>query len=290
MTRIGSQLDLGAAQPLTIDTADGPIAALHTGSPDAPAALLLPGYTGSKEDFGPIMDALAGAGLHAVAIDLPGQYESPGPTEVACYTTTALGARVREIAVGLGGRVHLLGHSFGGLVARAAVLAGADLFASLVLMDSGPAALGGARAERIELMRPLLPELGVAGIYAASEALAASEPGHVPDPPELAAFMQRRFVAGSAAMLAGMGEAILAESDRVDELAAAGLPVLVLFGSDDDAWSPQLQREMARRLGARHVEIDGAAHSPAVENPPATAAALIGFWRAQGLPAQGLPA
>jgi len=170
MTRIAGQLDLGAARPLSIATADGPIAALHSGPPDGRPALLLPGYTGSKEDFGPIMDALAGAGLHAVAIDLPGQYESPGPTEVAGYTTVALGSRVREIAAQLGDGVHLVGHSFGGLVARAAVLAGADLFASLVLMDSGPAALSGSRAERIELMRPLLPELGVAGIYAASEA------------------------------------------------------------------------------------------------------------------------
>ena len=282
MTRIAGQLDLGAARPLSIATADGPIAALHSGPPDGRPALLLPGYTGSKEDFGPIMDALAGAGLHAVAIDLPGQYESPGPTEVAGYTTVALGSRVREIAAQLGDGVHLVGHSFGGLVARAAVLAGADLFASLVLMDSGPAALSGSRAERIELMRPLLPELGVAGIYAASEALAASEPDHVPDPPELAAFMQRRFVAGSAAMLAGMGEAVTSEPDRVAELAAAGLPMLVMFGVRDDAWLPQLQREMALRLGARCVEIDGAAHSPAVENPEATATALIEFWRAQG--------
>jgi pimeloyl-ACP methyl ester carboxylesterase len=36
---------------------------------------------------------------------------------------------------------------------------------------------------------------------------------------------------------------------------------------------------MATRLSAERVAIPGAAHSPAVENPAATAAALVDFWR-----------
>jgi pimeloyl-ACP methyl ester carboxylesterase len=52
----------------------------------------------------------------------------------------------------------------------------------------------------------------------------------------------------------------------------------VLFGAEDDAWPPAEQRDMARRLGARSVAVPGAAHSPAVENPAGTAAALLDFW------------
>jgi pimeloyl-ACP methyl ester carboxylesterase len=273
---VTSQLELGSSRPVRIDTSGGAVAALQCGS--GTPVLLLPGFTGSKEDFGPILDPLAAAGFAVTAVDLPGQFESPGPAEPAGYTPAALAVAVQEVAASLGGPVHLLGHSFGGLVARAAVLAGGP-FASLVLMDSGPGAIPGTRAERIELMRPLLPQLGVEGVYEASEALAASEPGYVPDPPELAAFFRRRFVAGSAAMLEGMGTALLDEPDRVGELAAAALPALVLFGADDDAWPPAVQRAMAERLGASCVEIAGAAHSPAVENPAATAAALIEFWQ-----------
>jgi pimeloyl-ACP methyl ester carboxylesterase len=275
-----SQLDIGSAHPLTIQIEGGSIAALEGGPADGPAVLLVPGYTGSKEDFGPLLDPMAAAGFHAVTIDLPGQFESPGPEDLAQYTPFALGACIRAIAATLSPRVHLLGHSFGGLVTRAAVIDSLDSFASFVLMDSGPAGLGGARAQMIELLRPYLPSLGVAGVYAASEAAAAAQAGYVPAPPELAAFMERRFLAGSPDMLLGMGEALLAELDRVDELAATGVPLMVIYGENDDAWSPALQAEMAARLDAEHIVIANAAHSPAVENVAATVDALISFWRA----------
>ena len=273
------QLELGSGTPTTIRTERGPIAALHAGPADGTPVLLVPGFTGSKEDFGPLLDPLADAGLRPVAIDLPGQFESAGPDDPVSYSTAELGAWVRAVAVTLGERVHLVGHSFGGLVGRAAVLAEPALFASFVLMDSGPAALAGPRAERIALLGPYLPTLGVAGVYQASEAATAAEPGYVAPPPDLAAFLEKRFLAGAPAMLQGMADALLSEPDRVAELAATGVPLLVLYGAADDAWPPAVQDEMATRLGAPVVAVPDAAHSPAVENPPATATALLEFWR-----------
>jgi pimeloyl-ACP methyl ester carboxylesterase len=271
-------------QPITFELSSGPIAALRAGTA-GPIVLLVPGFTGSKEDFAPLLAPIAAAGLTAYAIDLPGQYESPGSTDAEAYSTRALGLVLVELAHQLGGVVHLVGHSFGGLVARAAVLAAGSTndtsaFASLVLMCSGPAALGGARLERMELLRPALAVYSLAEIYDAIEAMEAADPGHVPDPPELAAFYRRRFLANDPQMLLGMGDALSSEPDRVDELAAAGLRTLVLYGVDDDAWEPALQADMAQRLHAEHVVIPDAAHSPAVENPEPTAAALLRFWRA----------
>jgi pimeloyl-ACP methyl ester carboxylesterase len=92
------------------------------------------------------------------------------------------------------------------------------------------------------------------------------------------AFLRTRFLASSIAGLFGMGEALRAEPDLVDQLRATGVPVLVCFGAADDAWPPEVQRDMAVRLGAQLAVIDGAAHSPAVEQPAATAATLAGFW------------
>ena len=165
-------------------------------------------------------------------------------------------------------------------MARSAVLARPDAFDSLVLMSSGPAAIGGGRRRRIEALEPILSAHGLAGVFEAAQAAEAADPSAVPTPPELAAFLRTRFLAGSPTMLKGMGDALRTEPDRVAELAATGVRTLVMHGADDDAWPPAVQHEMAGRLGAGYVVIPDAAHSCAVENPSATADALIEFWRA----------
>ena len=71
---------------------------------------------------------------------------------------------------------------------------------------------------------------------------------------------------------------LMTESDRVDELAAVPLPKLVLSGEVDYAWPVPTLDEMAVRLGATRVVVEGAEHSPNAERPAETAAALIAFW------------
>ena len=66
---------------VTVETIRGSFAALEalpsTGVTERRPALLIPGYTGSKEDFLPVLGPLAAAGRRVVAIDMRGQYESP---------------------------------------------------------------------------------------------------------------------------------------------------------------------------------------------------------------------
>jgi pimeloyl-ACP methyl ester carboxylesterase len=274
------QLALGAARHGILATDTGTIATLSAGTAGGPAVLLVPGFTGSKEDFAPLLDPLAARGFHVTAIDLPGQFESPGPEDAAAYTPARLGAALPGIAAVLSPQVHLVGHSFGGLVARAAVIARPTAFASVALMSSGPSALGGRRREHIELLAPIFADGGLEAVYEASLALDASDPTHVAPGPQLAAFLRRRFLAGVPAMLSGMADALCNEPDRVVELAATRVPSLVVYGTDDDAWPPAIQQGVAARLGASQVVIAGAAHSPAIENPAATTDALVSFWRA----------
>jgi pimeloyl-ACP methyl ester carboxylesterase len=263
----------------TITTSGGLIAALEARPTDAPAVLLLPGYTGSKEDFADVLDPIAAAGFSAMAIDLPGQFESPGPADPVWYTPGELARVVIEVAAELGAPVHLVGHSFGGLVARAAVTAAPDCWSSLVLLCSGPAGIEGDRRDMIEALAPLLATSGLAAVFAASRELYRQRPGYVEPTPAAAAFLERRFITGVPAMLQGMGESLRTEPDRVAELAAAAVPKLVMHGVDDDAWPPAVQLDMARRLGVDRVIIPNAAHSPAAENPNDTTAALVEFWR-----------
>jgi pimeloyl-ACP methyl ester carboxylesterase len=272
----------GSFAPGTLELSGGSVAVLDTGAPPGPGgtALLVPGYTGSKEDFALILDALAGAGLRAVAMDQPGQYQSPGPARRSDYTTAWLGSVVNEVAASLDDRpVHLLGHSFGGLVARAAVLARPRLYRSLTLLCSGPAAIDGGRRELMVAMEPVARQ-GKAALYDALTAEVARRTPHPQSqpPPPLADFLRERFLASSLEGLFGMSEALTTEPDRVADLRATGVPVLVCFGEGDDAWPPAVQRDMARRLAARSAVIGGAGHSPAMEQPAQTARRLIEFW------------
>jgi len=270
-----------------LDTPTGPLALLDTGVPTGPApqapVLLVPGYTGSKEDFAPLVDPLASLGHRVVAMDQRGQFESPGVAEPAAYTMAALAADVLSVADDLAGDaagpVHLVGHSFGGLVARLAVITRPAAVRSLVLLGSGPAAIGGVRRTRMDALEPVLASGGLPAVHAVLELLAQADPTWLATPPRLREFLRRRFLGSHEVGLRAMGDALRTEPDRVAALAATGVPVLVAYGAADDAWPPQVQTEMARRLGAAVAVIPAAAHSPAVENPAEVVRALASFWR-----------
>jgi len=283
---------------LTIETSRGKFAALEalppSGVRERQPALLVPGYTGSKEDFLLILQALAAAGRQVVAIDMRGQFETPGADDADAYQLGALAADVAAVADRLGEGydsgsgspgIHLLGHSLGGLVSREVLLARAAQISSLTLMSSGPGALTGPRAQ---ILQGLLAELD----GTAPEALGAEveriwqtrmEPeatmGGVP--PMIVDFLRTRLLSSCPTGLRAMAEALLTCPDRTAALAKLdAVVVMVLYGENDDAWEPAEQEDMAARLRAQRVCIPAAAHSPAVEAPETTASTLTSFWNA----------
>ncbi len=271
------------ARHRTFDGGAGPLVALDTGGDgERGTVLLVAGFTGSKEDFAPLLLPLCAAGYRVVAVDQRGQFESPGPDDPARYSVAELAEDLVAVARQLRAEgvttLHLLGHSFGGLVARAAVLAEPTAFSTLTLLGSGPSRLGGARAQLLENLTPLLDAGGVPLVAEALEQLSMTDPSAQLVPEPTREFLSRRFLANTAAGLRGMAAAMTTEPDRVAELAATGVPVLVAYGTADDAWTPAVQEDMARRLGARHEVIAGAIHSPAIENPARTLEALVDFW------------
>lgn len=267
-----------------VETPRGSFAALEalpgSGVPERRPALLVPGLTGSKEDFLAVLHSLAASGRRVLSVDMRGQYESKGPDDEAAYSRAALGADITALVEALGpDPAHLVGHSFGGLVCREAVLAGGPRPASFTLMSSGPCAVTGQGATKAQSLRDAIPELGLETIWAI-----ALEPGYVERgvPEEIIAFLKARTLGNSATGLACMAAEILTAPDRVDDLAKhcaeTGLRTLVLYGEDDDVWHPPAQAAMAERLGAAKVVIPGATHSPAWDAPETTAAALRDFW------------
>ena len=285
----------------TIRTTRGAFAALEAVPAsrvcEREAALLVPGYTGSKEDFLAILDLLAADSRRVVAIDMRGQFETPGADDPGGYAAAALGADIVAIMHATGAR-HLVGHSYGGLIGREAVLAGTGSagtrsgseIASFTLMSSGPAALTGPRARELRAMLAALgvsqdgtPDTaalraGISGLWQdhlAPQAVAAGVPGHIVE------FLGRRMLSNDPDGLILMARHMLTAPDRTAELARLDqIPMLIIYGEDDNSWSPAAQENMARRLGARRLCIPAAVHSPAVEAPATTASALTQFWDA----------
>ncbi|MEU8463638.1 alpha/beta hydrolase [Streptomyces sp. NPDC029003] len=273
-----------AARAYRLTTARGDFAVHEAGAAVRGTALLVPGYTGSKEDFIGLLEPLAAAGYRVVTVDGRGQYESPGPREESAYALEELGRDVLAQAAALGGGpVHLVGHSLGGLVARAAVLRDAAPFASLTLMSSGPGAVAEEQRARtkllvaaLEALRETPPADSMPAVWAA---MRAQDPEDVvPDGPELAAFLRERWLVTVPEQLIATGRVLIEEPDRVAELAAVPLPKLVLSGTVDYAWPVPQMDEMAVRLGASRVLVEGAEHSPNAENPQVTARSLVNFW------------
>jgi len=279
-------------KPHIIETARGGFAALSGAAPggvnDRQPALLVPGYTGSKEDFLSVLQSLAAAGRAVTAIDMRGQYQSPPAVNRAGYALHELASDLLAVSATLatdGGRVHLLGHSFGGLVARHATLASPAAFTSLTLLCSGPGTIGGERArtlrDLLDFLEPAGTDVKLLGPLIEQVWHLQVKPQAMADgtPPEIIDFLAERAVLTCPLGLAEMAGHLLSCPDRTAELAALEqLPKLVSYGEDDDAWPPDIQDLMAKRLAAERICIPGAGHSPAVEAPETTAAMLTSFW------------
>lgn len=251
------------------------------------SVLLVPGFTGSKEDFIALHAPLAAAGYRTVAVDGRGQYESQGAEhDEAPYAQTELAkdllAQAQAVRDG-GGPLHLVGHSLGGQISRAAVLMDASPFASLTLMASGPAQISVGQQQRVQLLRDALAVMDMAQVWEAIQAMEAPEPeeadtGALDSGLDDRADLRRRWLATQPAQLIATGRQLCAEPDRVAELATLDLPKHVLSGERDDTWPIPLIDDMAVRLRAHRTVIRNAEHSPNTDQPKATADALVGFW------------
>ncbi|MFC8328893.1 alpha/beta fold hydrolase [Streptomyces olivaceus] len=248
--------------------------------------LMLPGFTGSKEDFTLLHEPLGARGYRTVAVDGRGQYESDGPeNDEARYAQPELARDVLAQVAALGGPVHLVGHSLGGQIARAAVLLDHAPFLSLTLMSSGPARISESQRQRVKLLRDALDTMTMAEVWDVMQAIGPPEEAGAPAPahgPEEPGPLRARWLGTRPAQLRATGRQLCTEPDRVGALAGLPLPCHVLSGAYDDTWPVPLLDEMAERLGARRTVVTGAEHSPNTDRPLPTARALADFWDALG--------
>ncbi len=266
-----------------IKTTRGEFAALEATPQSEPigTALLIHGFTGSKEDFIHLLPELAKLGWRAVAIDQRGCYETAGSELEADYTMTEFATDLKELLNTFTEPVHLLGHSFGGLVTQATALTGVKL-ASLTLFCSGPGAIPGTSYDWLKDFQADLRagnkatriDTSIAEMKAAGQIKNA----------EVEQFLRNRWSGSKTAALLGKAQILIDQADLSEQLAkltAAGLPVLVTHGVNDDAWPISQQQELAEIIKGEYVVISNSAHSPNVENVAETTTVLDQFWRSQ---------
>jgi len=271
-----SGLLTGPSAPSLVDGTPAISPASAPGAAGENRALLVPGYTGSKEDYAPVLPFLGEAGWDTLAYSQRGQGGSAAPVGLGAYGMSDFVGdliAVAEAWAGTTGRVHLVGHSFGGIVARAAVVKRPDLFASVTLFCSGRAVHD--RMNTLTILDPL-----PTGPGARQQVLRAYFPDMNFDEPGVgwAEFQRVRALDTASENLVGIARILSQLRPDTPALAATGVPVHVLYGDQDEIWPPSWYAEEAADLGARESIIRGGAHSAQLQFPQQWADLASSFW------------
>lgn len=272
----------------TWDCGDTTRAVMHAGMDECAAwALLIPGFTGSKEDFIAMPTPLTAAGFGMVTFDQIGQHESWGSDEPEDYELGALADDVQciiESAQRRFGRTdqpHIVGHSFGGLVAQQFLISDHVLPRSFIAFCTGPGALPSERWGALPALTSALPHTDLGELWERKLELDAEQ--GAPQPPrEIQEFLASRWMRNHPRQLKQFAHILMEQPSFIEPMTAIasdGLPIAVMWGEYDDAWPIAMQKDMAGAWSAPTIELAGVGHSPNAEDPERTARAWVTVWR-----------
>jgi len=252
----------------------GELAVASLGDPGDPRVVLIPGVTGSKEDFYLLAPILAAAGYHVQSFDLAGQYESAdaGPPAGRRYTYELL---VADVVAFLrdGGPAHVLGYSFAGILAQLALVRHPELFRSLTLLTAPPEPGQSFRGVRvIGWLSWFAPPRGGAGLMIWG---ITTNKNRVSD--SRLAFVRSRFALTRRSSVDDIVGLMKHVPDVRARVAASGIPLLVVTG-DHDLWPTHLHAANAQALGARFA-VYRTGHSPCETAPNQLGRDMLALFR-----------
>ncbi|NYE96011.1 pimeloyl-ACP methyl ester carboxylesterase [Psychromicrobium silvestre] len=252
--------------PGVFEAPSGPLAMVSMGKPENPRVVLLPGATGSKEDFWFVMPVLAEAGYFVQSYDLAGQYESfaAGPENLVPpreHYDYELFLDDLLHFLEIGGPVHLLGYSFGGILGEMFTVRHPELVLSLVLLSTPPLAgqcfRGVKRIGRFS-------SLASPGVIAALMKWGIAR-NFIPVSQARLKFAMHRFELTRPDAHLDIMDLMRHSPDLRAELTQLPQPKFVAVG-EHDLWPMKLHREFAQALGAT-LSIYPAGHSPSETTP-----------------------
>lgn len=249
----------------------------ESGPEDAPAVVLVHGFSHSLESLEPLADALE-SDHRVIRFDLPG-HGLTGPREDEAYSVEAtvdqVGALLETVAPE---RFALAGHSLGGLVAWRYTAQHGDKVERLILIAPGGypnLGVGDQPAEvpgQVRLFLTSAPQSTVEAVTGANYA----------DPSRLTEAQVERIHA--MMRVEGVGPALISRLEQFTlpdpnpVLRDIDTPTLIIWGQRDSMVPPEHGPRFAAALpDARLVMIEDAGHLPVEEQPAATAEAVRGF-------------
>lgn len=257
---------------------DGDVYVAEDGDPAAPALLLIHGTAVSGVCWDPVVPALAST-FHVICVDLPGCGRST--TAVGGLDVAAQARRVGEVLDRLGmRRVTAIGHSSGCLVATSLAEQRPDAVNALVLIDMGPD-LSAEYPENFVAGLIFTPIVGALlwRLRSESAVRSAARSGFTL-PVEIPAILIEHVMRVSRRDFVSMTRGscdFLAHRSLPDRIAPLGLPLLVVFGTEDRRWRVSSADAYRRVPGARIELLESVGHTPMMEDPDRTARLLLDF-------------
>jgi pimeloyl-ACP methyl ester carboxylesterase len=273
------QQDAPATGHPTLSLDGGQIHFTEEGAKDAPALVLIHGFTGSTRSWDLLAPELARS-HHVIRVDLLGHGRSAKPTG-AGYAIPDQGRRVGELLDRLGvSRAVVIGHSTGGSIATALAEQRRDLVVALAFIDTGPRRDAfipqGPITGLLEtpVVGQLLWRLRTDSLIRKAAATAVARDVAIPQAivDDVRGMTYHAFTATDRA-----AADYLEQRPLPDRLATLGRPLLVIFGSQDRRWRSSSAADYDAVPGAQIELLPGVGHSPLIEDPLRTSELLLAF-------------
>ncbi|GAA4183586.1 hypothetical protein GCM10022288_03110 [Gryllotalpicola kribbensis] len=255
----------------------GSLAAWDLGDPEGERVVMVPGITGSKEDFALLAPILASEGYFVQSYDLPGQYESAdaGPAGADGWSYELFVDDMIAFLEAGSTPAHLLGFSFAGIVAQIVTVQRPELVRTLTLLATPPLAgqvFGGIRSVGWIARLPFFTKHFFGGVMIWNVRTNFSKVT-----PERLAFANARLDHTRRESVDGIVGLMMKTPNLYRPLRESAIPKLVVAG-EHDLWRAKLYRRFAGRIGAS-VAVYATGHSPCETTPHQLALDMVQLFR-----------
>jgi len=250
----------------------GLLAAFSLGDETHERVVLVPGVTGSKEDFGLLAPLLVDAGYFVQSYDLAGQYgsaEAGPPPDSGRHYDYPLFVNDMIAFLESGMPAHVLGYSFAGIIAELVLAARGDLVKSLTLLTTPP--LAGESFRGVRWIGPF--SRFVSGRRSAALMIWGVKTNKNKVQPRRLEFVRARFATTRRSSVDDVLGLMKRTPDLRPALSAAQQPILVAVGNHD-LWPLRVHARFAERIGAR-IGVYSTGHSPCETAPHQLAADML---------------